>query len=118
MADPTFTEAYCAKHGTPPADFAQAVLRRTLYPHARLLLPLCRFYNANHLAADMDLVRAAGELRRVRDLGDELSDFNHHPANVGFWHRQMKVRISTQRLRALMRETLPLTADSRPPTAG
>lgn len=67
--------------------------------------------NKNHFAADLDLVRAAGRLRRLRDLADEIADFNHHPANVGFWRTQLKLRLSTTRLRALMRATLP-RADS------
>ncbi len=107
MADPTFAESYCVKHGLAPASFAEDALRHALYPHARLFLPLCRIFSSNHFAADLDLVRAAGVLRRVRDLGDEITDFNHHPANCGFWRVQLRLRISTQRLRTLMRATLP-----------
>ncbi|MEI6861501.1 MAG: hypothetical protein WCL04_04535 [Verrucomicrobiota bacterium] len=118
MASPTFAEAWCAKHGIAPADFAAAVLPRVLHLPARLVMPLCRFFNANHFAADMDLVRAAGALRRVRDLADEITDFTHHPANTGFLRRVLRLRVSTHRLRALMRATLPPHGDggSRPPT--
>jgi hypothetical protein len=121
MADPTFAEAWCAKHGTAPEAFATTVLPRALHAHARLVAPVIRFFDHNHFAADLDLVRAAGGLRRVRDLADEITDFNHHPANTGFWRQTMNVRISTHRLRHLMRATLPHHAakdGSRPPVPG
>ena len=106
MSGVSFIEAFCVRHRLPPERFEQAVLRRTLYAHARLLAPLCRFFDRNYLAADVDLVRAAGTLYGARDLTGEIADFTHHPANCGFMREVLRVRISTKRLRTLMRATL------------
>ena len=114
MSTTTFAEAYCLRHNIPTEDFAKVVLARTLYPHARLLAPLLRELNPDHFAADLDLVRGAGQLRRVRDFSNEAAEFAYHPANRGDSRRLLRLRISTQRLRQLMQETLHGTTN-RPP---
>jgi len=116
MPAATFAEIYCERHQLPPEDFEKTVLHETLYPHARLFAPMCRTFNPQHFAADFDLIRAVGRLQRLRDFTDEAKDFAHHPANTGFWHSLMRVRVSTKRLRLLVKATLPRgEAGSRPP---
>jgi hypothetical protein len=118
MTASTFAEIYCAHHKVPPVDFEITVLLRTLPPHARLLAPLCQLFNRNHFVADIDLIRAVGRLHRLRYFSDEVADFKHHPANCGFWHNQMRVRVSTKRLRQLLKATLPRGEEgSHPPMA-
>lgn len=114
MSTNTFAEAYCLQHGIPSDRFAQVVLARTLYPHARLLAPLLRELDADHFAADLDLVRGAGQLRRVRDFSNEAAEFAYHPANRGDLRRLLRLRISTQRLRHLMQKTLHGRTNSTP----
>ncbi len=118
MNTSTFAEIYCGRHRVPPADFEIAVLLRVLPPHARLLAPLCQLFNRHHFAADIDLIRAVGRLNRLRYFSDEVADFKHHPASGGFWHNQMRVRVSTKRLRLLMKATIPRSEEgSHPPMA-
>lgn len=106
MNTQTFAEAYCLKHGITSDRFTQVVLARTLYPHARLLAPLLREFNPDHFAADLDLVRGVGQLRRVRDFSHEAAEFAYHPANRGDMRRLLRLRISTKRLKHLMQQTL------------
>jgi hypothetical protein len=118
MPESTFAEIYCQRHNLLATDFENEVLLRTLYPHARLLAPLCQGLDSNHFASDIDLIRAVGRLRRLRDFADEAKDFAHHPANRGFWHTQLRVRVSTKRLRLLVKATLPRgEGGSRAPVA-
>lgn len=114
MRSPTFSEAYCRLHDIPADRFERAVLARALYPHARLLAPFIRMLWPQHFAADLDLVRGAGQLRRVRDFSLETLDYSHHPANQGGLRRLFRLRASTQRLRRILVGTLHNDASSAP----
>jgi hypothetical protein len=117
MTHPTFAERYCELNGIAPAQFADSVLRRALYPQARLLLPLVQVLAPNYFAADFDLIGATARLRRTRDFASEADQFNYHPANIGFLRRTLRIRLSTTRLKQLLRTTLGRStpgADSDP----
>jgi hypothetical protein len=125
MIHPTFSECFCAKHNIPPEKFARAVFRLSLYRRTyffRWLLPLI---SQNYFAADFDLVYGVERLRRMRDFVSEAEHYNEHPGNRGFLRRTLRLRVSTTRLKAIIRETLPRKAgDTTPalpedqPTAG
>ena len=114
----TFAEAYCSKHGIPGDRFEAVVLARALYPHARLLAPILRVMWPQHFAADLDLVRGAGQLRRVRDFSLESLDYTHHPANQGGLRRVLRLRASTQRLRRLVVQALHDPSERLTPVPG
>lgn len=106
MSSRTFAELYCERHALRPEQYADAVLRRSLYPHARLFAPVIRALSPDYFTADRDLVVGAGGLRRMRDFTVEVQDFVHHPANQGDMRKLLRLRVSTQRLARLVRETL------------
>ncbi|MCX6896710.1 MAG: hypothetical protein NTZ16_14710 [Verrucomicrobia bacterium] len=55
-------------------------------------------WHRGFFAADLELIRAAGELMSVSDLKTEISNFRyHHPAR-GLLRGALKVRISGQML--------------------
>ena len=123
-ANSTFAEAFCARLAIPPEDYLPAVLRRALYPHARLLLPLIRLLSSEYLSPDVELVEAAAPLRTVQDLRDfsmDVKEFIHHPTNRrhGILRGLLHLRVSAQRLQVLIKATLPqaenLTANSASP---
>ncbi len=123
MARLTFAELYCTRHGFAPEIFAPAVLRRALYPHTRFFAALIRHFDSDYFAADLDLVRAAGRLRHLRDFASDAEDFAHHPANRGTLRRTFRLRVSVRRLRSLLRATLadprePATTGDGPATFG
>lgn len=64
----------------------------------------------NYFAADFDLIYGVENLRRVRDFVTEAERFSGHPANRGWLRRAFCLRVSTSRLKALIRETLPAKA--------
>jgi hypothetical protein len=106
MTEKTFAELYCEQHGVEKADYDRVVLNQSLYPHARLLAPLIRFFWSDYFAADLDFVRSVGRLRRFREFFYEAEEFAHHPANRGFWRLTANVRVSSRALRRMVRSTL------------
>jgi hypothetical protein len=106
MTEKTFAELFCEKHGLSAEKYERVVVGRALYPHARLLAPLVAFLWPQHFAADLDFVRSVARLRRYREFFFESEEFAHHPANRGFWRLTAHIRISSRKLRRMVRTTL------------
>jgi hypothetical protein len=114
MSNPTFAECFCAKYNVPREKYARAVFRRTLYRRTFVMGWLLPLVHPNYFAADFDLIYGVENLRRARDFATEVERFNEHPANHGWLRRAFCLRVSTSRLKALIRETLPAkTRDTR-----
>jgi len=106
MTEKTFSELYCERHGLKPEQYESVVLRRALYPHARLLAPFLRLLWPDYFAADLDFVRSVARLRRFREFSNEAEEFAHHPANRGFARLTVNLRVSSRTLRHMVRATL------------
>jgi hypothetical protein len=102
---PMFAERFCAQHRLAPERCQEEIFRRTLYPRARILAPLVRFFNAKHFAADRDLVQGVAQLRSRDKLADEIAYFRRHPWNRGFWRQTLHLRISVRRMEKLVAAT-------------
>jgi hypothetical protein len=113
MSDPTFAECFCSKNNIPREKFVRTVFNRSLYRRAYLIRWLLPLIHPNHFAADFDLIYGVENLRRVRDFVLEAERFNGHPANHGWLRRTFCLRVSTCRLKALIRETLPRRSHSK-----
>ncbi len=112
MSNPTFAESFCAQNQIPREQFARAVFDRVLYRRARMVRWLLPILWSGYFAADFDLIYSVEGLKRMRDFAPEVERFNEHPANRGRLRRTFCLRVSTNRLRTLIRETLPRTADN------
>jgi len=99
----TFAEKFCARHGVTPEKYEEVVLKRSLYPAARLLLPVL-VLKANYLAADREFIRGVGRLTRSSGFDSEALDYLDHPNNRGFLRRVFKLRVSGRRLRRMVRD--------------
>ena len=106
MDTPTFSEIYCAQHGIPADQFSRAVFKEILYRRAVPLVGALRFLKRNYFSADFDLIYAVEGLRRLHDFHNEARRFNEHPANRGWLRRGLRLRISTSRLKRLIKTTL------------
>lgn len=107
MSHPTFAECFCAQHGITSEQFARAVFRRALYRRALPVAWFLGFLMHDYFAADFDFIHGVERLRRLRDFASEAERFNEHPTNRGWLRRRLRLRISTHRLKRLIRETLP-----------
>lgn len=103
---PTFAESFCAQKQIAPEQFAREVFGRSLYRRALWLKWLLPLLKKNYFTADFDLIYGVERLRRLRDFATEAERFNEHPANRGWLRRTLCLRVSTKRLRALIRDTL------------
>ncbi len=114
----TLAESFCAHHRVPSELFESAILHRCLYPQARLLKHVLLLLNADYFEADLELIRAAGQLTRASGFAAEVAEYNYHAANSGRLRREWKLRLSVTRLRELVLATLGAeaeTVESLPP---
>lgn len=117
MSSPTFAESFCAQNQIHPEQFAREVFKRSLYRRARWVSWLLPLIWRGYFAADFDLIYGVERLRRVRAFAVEADRFNDHPANRGFLRRTLGLRVSTCRLRALVREALPRSEECAAPVS-
>jgi hypothetical protein len=107
MSNLTFAECFCAKNNIPPEHYAREVFNRVLYRRTHVFKWLLPLVNQNYFAADFDLIYGVEGLKRMRDFATEAERFNEHPANRGWLRRTFCLRVSSGRLKVLIRETLP-----------
>lgn len=102
----TFAELYCEMHGLSIDDYARVILRRGLYLHARPLAPLLNLFSSEYFAADRDFVEDVGRLRHYHEFIGCGLDFSHHPENRGFMRSVLRLRVSTEKMRVLVKSVL------------
>ena len=88
----TFADEFCRQHTIAREDYEDAVLRRTLYPAARILY-LFLAQGADYFASDRDFIRGVGRICRLDDFHFEAKDFRHHPDNAGFLRGKIRLRV-------------------------
>jgi len=120
MAPPprTFGEIFCERYHLPPESYNREMLRRVLYPRARMISPVIRLFAPGFFDADRDFIRGVGLIRRMEDLGDEVTEFHLHPRNRGFLRRVFKIRASCQRMSHLVAEVMNPGAATSPGNHG
>ena len=110
----TFAELFCERYHLPSETYARELLRRALYPRARVVAPVIRVFCPAYFDADVDFVRGVGLIRRAQDLGGEVTDFHLHPRNCGFLRSALKIRVSCQRISRLVAEVMSPGGPSSP----
>jgi hypothetical protein len=121
MSNFTFAESFCEQNQIAPEQFARAVFNRVIYRRTRVVAWLLPRLWRGYFAADFDLIYSVEGLKRMRDFAPEVTRFSEHPANRGWLRRTLCLRVSTNRLRALIRETLPRSVEgdtAEPPVRG
>jgi len=100
----SFQANFCRHFGIPPDRYGQAVMQRTLYPHARWLRWLSSY---NSFSADRSFIGSVGRMTRRADLPRELMEFGDDARNLPFWRGKARFRVSPARMLALFREVWP-----------
>jgi hypothetical protein len=117
LAVKTFCEIYCADRDCPPEDFPRRVFWHCLHGIARPIAPFALWLFPSHFDADWSLIMGAAQCRTMAQIDEEIHDFAINPANRGWQRRQIRVRISSARLRQLARRSLRPAAPSQPVAA-
>jgi len=104
--DKCFSVNFCSVKGIKPDKYEQAAFNEALYFHAKLLIGLFSILWPGYCTADYEFIRNVGKLKRYRDFSHEAEEYAHHPSNQGFWRKVMNVRVSSKKLRNLVKTTL------------
>lgn len=81
-----------------------AVLQRTLPPHFRPWFSVVLTFAPGYFTPDFGFIVAVGRGEVYADFDLAAREFAAHPANRGFLRRQLRLRVSTRRMRRLLRE--------------
>ncbi len=116
MSD-TFQIRFCRRFGLPAEAYGAVVLSGVLYPHARVLRLGLLLLDRHFFDADREFVRAVGRLVRRDEFEFEAQDFRHHPDNLRFARRVLRLRASTARMARLFHRAWTQAGDSPAPPA-
>ncbi len=97
-------DRYCDANGIERAKFEDHVLSRALHLPLRWLWPVLAPFIRHKFDIDRQCIAAIGRLNSRRALHDELVEFSYHPKNREFWRAMGGQRISTHRVREMMRD--------------
>jgi len=112
-----FRELYCEHHGLNIEQYPEHILRQSLYPHARGLAHVLRFvlilFYPHYFRADFEFLHDIGCMKHYRDFNQSARIYNFHPSNHrNVLRRFLKLRLSTKRIRRLVRCQLRSAAHS------
>lgn len=99
----SYAQRYCSLHGLPVEKFTDHVFRRSLHAPLRWAWPLVGWILRDSFEIDRQTVATVGRFHSRRELREELIEFSYHPRNRHFSRRVAGQRISTNRLRSLLR---------------
>lgn len=106
MKTEEFQSWYCEWWSVPPAEFHAIVLRRTLYPQARLLAVLLRHLDRQFFQADHDFIEDVGHIRNAAGFADAVQAYVDHFSNRRFLRHRLRLRVSVRRMWRLVREVM------------
>ncbi len=101
----TFADCFCAQHGIGREHYGQAVFRHVLYRRARPFTRLLVLMNPDYFTPDHEIIRNVAPYTHLRDFASAVENFRTHPRNRGALRWRFSMRISTTRLRTLIKET-------------
>lgn len=95
----SFAERFCRSHGVTADRYEEEMLVRCLYPHARAMRHLIRFFAPRYFVPDRDFLREVGGLRNRRWFRYEVEDFFSVGGAARFWRQTLRLRVSVDRVR-------------------
>jgi hypothetical protein len=106
-----FRSLYCDKYLVSPQNYAKEVLGRVVYRHAKWPLKVLGTMAPSYLQADYDFIDSVGRIRRFSEYEQTVREYFDHPMNRNNPLRQnLLLRISTVKMRRLVRDVLPSQA--------
>ena len=104
-----FRQIYCSRNGISVSAYAEHLLQKALPLHARVFrkIPLVSLLNKNYFRPDFDFINDIGCLRHYSDYSQSVDEFHVDP-----WTKRtllrglLRLRVSTNRVRRIVREEL------------
>jgi hypothetical protein len=113
METQSFRDLFCAKFKCAPEEFETGVLWHCIHPRTLALAKLIWRVNPEHFLQDLELIHHVQEVTSLEDLKTEYNAFSYHHPNLGLLRKNLKVRISGQRLTNLAGKLFGNTAEDR-----
>jgi hypothetical protein len=107
MDNQPFLDRYCQRTGQRRSEFVTDVLRRTLYPHARLFIRVLELLDRQHFHPDYEFIEDVSLMRRQADFSSAVRSYLEHPRNRSFLRRRLRLRISVRRMVDLVNHVSP-----------
>lgn len=121
MKSVRFIDLYCQQQGIDAAEFGTHIFERALYPQARPLVGVLRLTRRDYFQADRFFIDDVSRLQRYEDFHAIGVEYSQHHSNGWFVRRVLRLRVSTERMRRIVREVFkgsvmePETIDSIAP---
>jgi hypothetical protein len=102
-----FESRFCQRFEVPAERYARELVSRSLYPHARCCMWLLQWLASSYMQADYDFVYDVARITRFREYETAVRAYFDHPMNQNnALRRRLFMRISTSRMRRLVREVI------------
>ena len=112
MALQKFQSLFCQRFDCSPSDYEKRALRKLLYPHARILVPVIRTLRPKFSDEDLKFVRYLGEAEDFQEAAGNVADFREvNRVSHSFLRKRCKLRVSGRKAGELVRK-LFLTGSS------
>ena len=109
----TLSEHFAALHPARPAEVARRLFWACLHRRGLVLVPILAVACRDFFAADRALLERVARVRTVEELEEEIHDFRTDARNQTWWRKVGRVRVSTRRLRRVVRPYLPAARGGR-----
>lgn len=111
----SFQEAFCKRYRCSPAAYPRKAFLKTLYRRARWIVPLLQLTRRNYFRLDHDLIGEVGASRNWSDFNSAISNYvQSNMLRSGFLRRDLKFRVSCNRLKRLARKLFGERGSGRP----
>ena len=104
MKSVRFIDLYCQQHGIDAAEFGAHIFERALYPQARPLTGVLGLIRRDYFQADRFFIDDVSRMQRYEDFHAIGVDYSQHHSNGWFLRRVLRLRVSTERMRRIVRE--------------
>ncbi len=104
MKSVRFIDLYCQQQGIDAAEFGAHIFERALYPQARPLTEVLGLVRRDYFQADRFFIDDVARLQRYEDFHAIGVEFSQHHSNGWFLRRVLHLRVSTERMRRIVRE--------------
>lgn len=102
----SFREAVCGQFGCSPGAYAETVFRRCLYRHAVLPAWIIRRFIPDFFHLDFELIRIVATFTHTDEVWGEIRLHRAEHPPIGFLRRNLRMRVSFQRLLDLSTQLL------------
>jgi hypothetical protein len=103
----TLSEHFATLHPGHSGAVARRLFWACLHRRGLVLVPFLALANRDFFAADRALLERVAAVRTLAELEEEILDFRLDARNQTWWRKVGRVRISTRRLRRIVRPYLP-----------